>query len=290
MPNDVKLIKLCTTASVVTALTLISIKFYAWFATDSVSILSSLMDSSMDLIVSVINFAAIRYSMKPADDDHAFGHGKAQDLAALAEALFITLLAFIIGIEAVGRFMNPEKMEMGTVGMLVMGISIVMTVALVSLQSYTYRRTKNDLIKADATHYLTDILTNIAVFISVYATSRLDIEILDPIIGGLIAIYIFRSAVQVGKTAFDNLMDKEFDTVQRARIMTIASSHPQVIRIKGLKTRSGGQNSFIQFEFTMNGEATLNEAHKVAHEIETCLLGEFPEAEIFIHQEPEETI
>lgn len=287
MANDVKLIKLCTTASVVTALTLISIKFYAWFATDSVAILSSLMDSSMDLIVSMINFVAIRYSMKPADDDHAFGHGKAQDLAALAEALFITLLSVLIGIEAVDRFFNPHKMELGQVGLIVMGISIAMTVCLVAFQNYTYRKTNNDLIKADATHYLTDILTNIAVFVSVFITSKYDIEILDPIIGGLIAIYIFRSAVDVGKTAFDNLMDTEFPEDKRQRILEVARSHPQVIQVKGLKTRQGGQKSFIQFEFTMNGEATLNEAHKVAHEIETCLLGEFPDAEIFIHQEPE---
>jgi len=286
MVDNTKLVKLCTTASLLTALTLICIKLYAWLMTDSVAIMSSLMDSSMDMIVSLINFIALRYSLKPADDDHGFGHGKAQDLASLAEAIFITFLSLVIGIQAVGRFLDPRPIELGETGMVVMGISLTLTICLVAFQDYTYRKTQNNLIKADATHYLTDILTNLAVLVTVFLTTRYGWELLDPILGGIIAIYIFRSAVDVGKTAFDNLMDTEFDEEKRQLILKVARSHPKVVEVKGLKTRKGGQNSFIQFEFTMDGSSTLDEAHKVAHEIEMCLHGEFPEAEIFIHQEP----
>ena len=282
-----RLVKLCTLASLVTALTLITVKAYASYVTGSVAILSSLMDSTMDMIVSAINFIALRYSLKPADDDHRFGHGKAQDLATMSQAIFITILSILIGIEAIKKFTHPTDIAVGDIGLIVMGISLFFTICLVAFQDWTYRKTGNNLVRADATHYLTDILTNIAVLISVYAATHLGLPIVDPILGLLVAIYIFTSAIKVGKAAFDNLMDKEFEEPVRQRILEVAQSHHKVMKIKNLRTRQGGHTSFIYFDFTMDGSCSLNEAHDIAHEIEDMLKKEFPESEIFIHQEPE---
>lgn len=285
---DQKLIKTSTLFSIATGSFLVILKLIAWYITDAVTLLSSLMDSAMDVLVALINFVAVRYSFKPADSDHRFGHAKAQDLAALAQAVFIAALSVGISIQAVSKFIHPSQIESGWIGIAVMIISLVLTAALITFQHYVVRKTKSNIIHADATHYLTDLLSNLSIIIVLFISTYYSVEWLDPTLGIILALYILKSAYDIGKQAFDNLMDKEFALTERDSIMAIILNHPKVKSINELKTRHGGHKSFIQFDFTMDGNATLNEAHQVAHEIEAALLQKYPDAEIFIHQEPAE--
>ena len=286
MQNREKLLRLATFASLGVAFTLFITKFLAWFVTDSVSLLSSLMDSTMDLMVSGINFLAMRYALKPADHDHRFGHGKAEDLAALTQAVFILGLATTVGIEAFHRFAEPIELKQTTLGAVVMGFSMVLTIGLVLFQKHVYRQTKSELVHGDSVHYLTDILSNAAVLFVLLAGHFIDYPYLDPIMALLICVYILHGAWEIGKPAFDKLMDKEFPEPERQKILDIIKSHTNVIEVTDLRTRHAGQKAFIQFSFTMDGNATLNEAHDTAHQIEVCILGLYPDAEISMHQEP----
>ena len=284
--DNQRLIRLSTIFAISVAGTLVLMKLFAWYITGSVTILSSLMDSSMDFLVSGINLIAVRYAFKPADDDHRFGHSRAQDLAALAQATFIAYLSVIISIEAIRKFIHPVPIESSTEGVVVICIALFLTLILVAYQTYVYKKTKSNLVHADAAHYITDVLSNISVIIVLLVSSRYNITWLDPILGLLLAIYVLKSGIKVGLQAFNNLMDKELDNTFREEIMAIITNHPKVKSITELKTRSSGHKTFIQFDFTMDGTATLNEAHDVAHELEAKLLEKYPDAEVFIHQEP----
>ncbi len=240
----------------------------------------------MDFLVSGINFIAIRYAFKPADDDHRFGHSRAQDLASLAQATFIVYLSIIISIEAISKFIHPAPIHAGQGGVIVICIALFLTLLLVVFQKYVYKKTKSNLVYADSAHYITDILSNISVIIVLVISSHYDVPWLDPLLGLALAAYVLKSGITVGMQAFHNLMDKEAGDVSREEITAIITSHPKVIKITDLKTRSSGHKTFIQFDFAMDGTATLNEAHVVAHELEAKLLEKFPDAEVFIHQEP----
>lgn len=283
-----KLLRRVTQASVSVAFILVAIKLAAWLFSDSVAILSSLSDSVSDFVISAMNFIAIRYALKPADDDHRFGHGKAEDLAALAQAIIITTLSGFVIIEAIQHIITPVEIAYSSFSILIMSISLVLTIGLVLFQRYVHSKTQSNLIHADLLHYLGDILSNIAVIIGLVLASIYSVKYVDPILGILIALYLLHGAKEVGKSAFDNLMDKEIEDEKVEQIREIITSHTKVHKLTMLRTRYSGTNPIIQFDFTMDGHVTLSEAHDVAHEIEKCLLGEFPEALIFMHQEPSE--
>jgi len=275
-----------TLLAVGVALTLVGLKAGAWLASGSVALLASLADSSLDLIASLITFFAVRYAVVPPDAEHRFGHGKAEDLAALTQAVFILGLASTIAIEAIRRFSNPVEIHQTSLGVAVMVLSMVLTVALVFFQKYVHKHTNSHLVRADAMHYLTDILSNAAVLVSLLIAQYFDVPYIDPIMALIISVYIIHGAWEIGKPAFDKLMDKEFPDDERQKILDIIKSHSKVVEVTDLRTRHAGQKAFIQFSFTMDGAASLNEAHDTAHQIELCILGLYPDAEISMHQEP----
>ena len=152
-----------TNFAVAAAALMIAAKLGAWLATDSVSLLSSLADSVMDVLASLINLFAVRHALQPADREHRFGHGKAEPLAGLGQAVFITASAIFLIVEAVGRIIEPEPIERAPVGIGVMVFAILVTTALVAYQRRVVRLTGSTAIKADSLHYASDILTNVGV-------------------------------------------------------------------------------------------------------------------------------
>nr|MCH9742648.1 cation diffusion facilitator family transporter [Pseudomonadota bacterium] len=171
-------IKLASSASVTTASLLVLVKTWGWLQTHSVTMLASLIDSSTDLMVSILSFIAVRYALKPADDDHPFGHGKAEALAALAQALMITGSAIYLLLSAVQQMYEPRPLETLELGMWAMVFSLFMTLLLLSVQKVAIAKTGSVAIKADSLHYASDLLSNGAVLITLiliaYGWSALD--------------------------------------------------------------------------------------------------------------------
>jgi ferrous-iron efflux pump FieF len=282
-----RLMQRATTAAVSVALVLIALKLAAWLITDSVSLLSSLADSAMDALASLVNLFAVRHALQPADSDHRFGHGKAEPLAGLGQAAFISASGVYLIFEAVNRLIEPRAIEQGALGLGVMVFSIAVTGALVAYQRSVVRRTDSLAIRADSVHYATDILVNAGVIVSLLLVMFLDWGAADPIVALIIAGFIIYSAFRIARESLNHLMDRELPDADRDRIKKIALNHPSVIDCHDLKTRAAGLNSFIQLHISMDGGLTLDESHIISDAVEQDILDAFPNAEVIIHADPE---
>ncbi len=279
------LLNLASIASVLTASFLIVAKLAAWSLTGSVSLLASLVDSVMDSIASLINLFAIRYSLQPADEQHRFGHGKAEPLAGLAQAAFIAGSAVFLIFHAIDRLRFTQTLEQVGIGLWVMALAIVMTVALLAIQRYVIRKTDSTAIRADSLHYLTDLLTNMSVLLALYL-STLGWTWADPVFAIAVAIYIFYSAWRIGHESFQQLMDRELPDDILQKIQATAMSHPEVMGTHETRTRQAGHTRFVQLHLELDEDLPLKTAHAVADQVEAEILLFLPGAEVLIHQDP----
>jgi ferrous-iron efflux pump FieF len=285
-PESAKLMRLAGMASVGVASVLIAIKLYAFVATNSVSMLSSLFDSALDLGASSVNLLAIRTAVTPADAEHRFGHGKAEPLAGLIQVAFILGSSLLLLFEVVQHFLHQEVVQQEGVGIVVMLVSIGLTMALILFQRQVIRRTESMAVQADSAHYFSDFLANIAVIAALALTRALGWWWLDPLFGLLVALFIAFTALSIGRAALDMLMDREMDDGERDRIKLIVRSHPEVMGLHDLRTRAAGPDRFIQFHLDLKPEISLREAHRISDAVEASLMAAFPDAEIIIHQDP----
>ncbi len=286
LPETARLMRLATYASVAVAGILIVAKLIAWLATDSVSMLSTLLDSVLDAAASVINLLAVRHALTPADREHRFGHGKAEPLAALGQSAFVAGSAVLLIVEVVRRFWRPQPIENGDLGILVMLGSIVLTAVLVLFQRHVVRKTGSLAIGADRLHYVGDVLVNGGVILALALTKFFGWKLIDPAFGAVIAAYILYTAWNIARSSLDMLMDRELVDEERQRIRQIALGHPEVKALHELRTRASGPSMFIQFHLEMDGQMSLYEAHRVADQVEDEILAAYPGAEVIIHQDP----
>lgn len=275
-----------TYASVTVAVILIVAKLATYLATGAVSILSSLIDSSVDAIASVVTLLGVARALQPPDASHRFGHGKAEPLAALAQAAFITGSAVFLGYEAIGRLVDPRPVEETTLGIAVMIFAIVMTLGLVAFQRWVIRRTGSLAIGADSLHYSGDLFMNLAVITALVLTGATGAYHWDPLFALGIAIFLVWSATRIADAALGVLMDRELPDSDRGRISALVLAHPQARGLHDLRTRSMGVGQHIEFHLELDSHLTLAEAHDITDAIETRLREAFPDAELTIHQEP----
>jgi len=273
-------------AAVGVASLLVVTKFVAYLMTDSIAMMASLADSALDVFASTVNLLAIRASLRPADREHRFGHGKAEPLAGLGQGAFIAGSGGFLIVESVSRLIAPHPIEFATVGLVVMGISIATTFALVIAQRAVVRRTGSIVVGADSMHYLSDLLTNAGVVIGIVLASQFGILVADPIIGILVAGILGHSAYSVFMQSYHQLMDRELHDADRDRIKTIVRGHPEVRDIHDLRTRAAGTHQFIQFHIELDPLITLARAHEISDAVEHEVMAAFPNAEVIIHQDP----
>jgi ferrous-iron efflux pump FieF len=282
-----RLRRLATYASVGVAAVLIAAKFAAWLETGSVALLSSLVDSLLDAVASLVNLFAVRHAISPADREHRFGHGKAEPLAVLGQSAFIIGSAMLLFAEAIRRLMWPVPVENPPAGIAVMLFSIALAVGLVLYQRHVVRRTGSIAVSADELHYRSDVVLNFGVIAALVLSSTLALPLLDPLLGAAIGIWIVYSAVRLVRLSLFQLMDHELDDDEREKIRAIAQTHPEVVAAHDLRTRVAGPTAFIQIHIEMDGSLSLVRAHEISDEVEAKLRAAYPNAEIMIHQDPE---
>lgn len=284
--DKAQLMRIATYASVVTAITLIIVKLFAWFLTDSVSILATLVDSSLDVLASVLNMIAVHHALQPADREHRFGHGKAESLAGLGQSMFIAGSAGILLLQAINRLFKPEAMEQGmTIGIAVMVFSIIATFALMVFQNYVIKQTDSTAIKADALHYKTDLLVNGGVILALVLSLN-GWTLSDPLIAIAIALFILHSAWGIVRESIDLLMDHELPDNEREKISALVLKHPQARGLHDLRTRRSGTTVFIQLHLELDETLSLRQAHYIADALEREIADLFDEAEVIIHEDP----
>ncbi len=271
-------------ASLAVSLFLVTIKVGAYFASHSVAMLASLMDSALDLFASCLNMFAIRHALTPADAEHRFGHGKAEPLAGLAQGAFISGSALFLVIQVVQRIVTPEPLDNSIPALAVMSVSILATIFLVHYQRRVVAQTGSLAVEADSAHYAGDIITNLGVILALILASWWSLA--DPLIALGVAGVMVWTAWGVGRRSLDQLMDHELPEEDRMRIRRIAESHTAVRNVHDLKTRTAGLSIFIQLHLALDPRMSLAEAHGVSEAVEQALRNAYPGAEVIIHQDP----
>jgi ferrous-iron efflux pump FieF len=282
-----KLMRAATYFAVSAALLLIVVKTAAFLVTNSVSLLSSLLDSTLDLMASMVNLWAVRHALTPADKEHRFGHGKAEPLSGLAQSAFVAGSGVLLIVESISRFGRSDTVERGDLGIAVMVFSIVVTLCLVAFQKYVVRKTGSVAISADSLHYTGDLLLNMSVIAALVLTTSFGMTWADPVFALAIALFLLWNASKIARTSIAALMDRELPEEERQAIKSVALKHPRVLGVHELRTRSSGMQTFIQMHLVLRPELSLVEAHRIADEVEMALLADYPGADVIIHQDPE---
>ncbi len=272
-------------ASSATAGILIIGKLAAWLMTGSSSLLASLTDSMMDISASLINLLAVRYALIPADDNHQFGHGKAESLASLGQAAFITGSAVVLLMHGLDALVDPKPLQHVAVGVWISIISIILTMVLVTFQGYVVKLTNSQAIKADALHYRSDLLLNGAVLLALFFSSHGYIRA-DAIFAIVLGIYILWSALQIGYEAIQTLLDRQLPDEEVQQIKEICCSVEGVQGIHDLRTRLSGPMRFIQLHLELDDDLPLIKAHELSDLAEMRLKEVFPISDIIIHMDP----
>mgnify|MGYP006196727619 CR=1 FL=1 len=289
LPQHARLMRLATFAALATALTLALAKAIAWWLSGSVSLLAGLTDSLLDGAASLLNLLAVHYALRPADEDHRYGHGKAEALAGLGQALFIGASALLVGSHAIDRLLNPEPIGAPALGIAVMLLSLALTVALLLFQNHVVKLTGSTAIRADSLHYRSDLLLNSSILLALLLASY-GWPQLDAIFGMAIALYIFWSAIRIVREAAAVLMDQELDPQISARMHGLACAVPGVLGAHDLRTRLSGTHWFVQLHVELPGELSLQHAHGLCDQIEAAIRSEFPRAEVLVHADPSSVV
>lgn len=273
-------------ASISVAILLVALKLWATWQTDSAAMLGSLADSSLDLVASLATLLGVWIAAHPADEDHRFGHGKAEALAAMFQVVLIALSAFGIAFSSISRLINGNRVAAIEEGIAVSVIAIVATVGLLAWQRYVIARTQSVAIGADHVHYQADLLLNLAVIAALVLDSVVGVSGADPLFGLGIAFWLAWGAWRASSEAIDHLMDREWPEEKRNRFVEIAAKHDELRNLHDLRTRTSGNRDFVQFHVDMPAGMSVGRAHDIIDRVEEDLCGHFPHMELLIHIDP----
>jgi ferrous-iron efflux pump FieF len=274
-------------ASIAMAVTLIVLKSWAAYETNSTAMLGSLADSGLDLIASLVVLLGVRIAAQPADYDHRFGHGKAEALASLMQVILITISAIFIAVRAVQRLLAGAQTADAELGIGVSLLAMILTVALITYQRHVVRRTGSLAIGTDRLHYSSDLLLNGSVIVALALDQFAGLPGADAVFGLLIALWLLWGAWKASSHAFDQLMDREWPDDLRERFLAAAKEYPELAGLHDLRTRSSGTHYFAQFHVWVPAQWTVQEAHDRLDAVEEALQERFPGTEILIHVDPE---
>jgi ferrous-iron efflux pump FieF len=273
-------------ASVSVATLLLAAKGVAAYRTGSVAMLGSVADTGLDLLASLVTLYGVRVAATPADNDHRFGHGKAEALAALFQVMVISASAAAIGWEAIDRIGHPAPTAAAEYGIGASILAIVLTGVLIAYQRRVIAGTGSVAITADSIHYSSDLLLNSAVIVALLLDQWFGVHGADPLFGVLIALWLAYGAWRAANHAIDQLMDKEWPEEERDRLIALAAEHPELRGLHDIRTRRSGNRDFAQFHMYVDPEMPVAAAHLAMDEVEERIKAAFPNAEVMIHLDP----
>lgn len=274
-------------ASISVSLLLAGLKVWAVLATGSTAMLGSLADTALDLVASLATLAGVWVAAQPDDDNHRFGHGKAEALAAMFQVVLISISALGLGVRAVDQWFAGTRPEGAEGGIVVSAVAMGATVALLAWQRYVIRKTGSLAISTDHVHYQSDLMLNLAVIAALAFDQYLGLAGADAVFGLAIALWLGWGAWGASQEAIEQLMDHEWPEEKKARFLEVVARHPELRGLHDLRTRTSGNRDFVQFHMAVDPDMSVRTAHDVMDEIEAKLMSEFPGVEILIHPDPE---
>jgi cation diffusion facilitator family transporter len=275
--------KKATLISSFTAGILVLMKLSIGIMSGSVAVMASAIDSVLDLIVSAFNYFAISKAEQPADKMFNYGKGKIEALAAVIEGTIITISGIYIFYQAVIKAYDKSEASHLDISIIVMTISLVVTIALVMFLTKVAKKTKNMVIKSDALHYKTDVLSNGAILISLIIIQITKIEIIDSIMGIIISIYIIYSAYEIIKEGVFILLDAALDEEIVENIKSTIINEEKISNYHYLKTRKSGHTNFVDVHLVFNDGISLLEAHRIGDKVEDKILALQPDVKWVIN-------
>lgn len=290
MPADLeraRLTRSAAIASISVAVVLAGLKLWAVWQSDSTAMLGSLADTTLDLVASLATLLGVAIAAQPADEDHRFGHGKAEALAAMFQVVLIALSAFGLAVRAIDQWLGGGRVASADEGIAVSVFAIFATLGLLAWQRHVIRRTSSLAIATDHLHYKSDLLLNLGVIAALVLDRYLHVQGADPLFGLAIALWLGWGAWRAAGEAIDHLMDKEWPEAKRRAFLEVLARHPQLRGVHDLRTRTSGMRDFVQFHISVDPNMTVARAHQVMDELEEWIAHEFPGVEVLIHPDPE---
>ncbi len=287
-PSDTNLARLLW-LSVAAAVATISLKTLAWALTGSVGLLSDAAESVVNLVAAVMAIGALRWSSKPADDEHAHGHEKAGYFSAGAEGALVLIAAILIAATAIPRLLDPQPIDDAAVGLAV-SVAASAINGLVGLHLLRAgRRARSVILEADGRHLLADVWTSAGVVAGVALVALTDLEVLDPIVALLVAANIVWTGSQLIRDSAGGLMDRAIPAAERAALDDVLNGFREDgIDFHAIRTRQAGSRAFVSFHVLVPGSWTVQRGHDLAEDVETATRAALPHATVFTHVEPAE--
>lgn len=274
-------------ASVTVALVLLGAKVWAAVVTDSTAMLGSLADTALDLVASLVTLAGVRIAALPADQEHRFGHGKAEALVALGQTVLIAGSAIGIAWRAIHRLVEGAPTENAEFGIGVSIAAMAVTLLLLAYQKRVIARTGSIAIQTDNLHYKSDLFLNSAVILALVLDQWLHLRGADAAFGIVIAAWLLWGAWNAAQHSVDQLMDREWPVDKREAFLAACADYPELKGMHDVRTRSSGAHDFIQFHVWVPAQWTVEQAHNRMDRVEEDLQRRFPGTEIFLHLDPE---
>jgi cation diffusion facilitator family transporter len=273
--------------SVAAAIVTIGLKGAAYLLTGSIGLLSDALESFVNLIAAVVALFALSVAARPADDEHAYGHTKAEYFSSAFEGTLILVAAASIVVAAVGRLVDPRPIEEPGVGLAIIGVASLVNLAVARVLLRAGRRHESITLEADAQHLMTDVWTSLGVILGVGAAVLTGWHRLDAVVAIAVAANVLYMGFRLLRRSMLGLLDTSLPEETLARIKTILDSHGKSgVRYHALRTRQAGARRFISFHILVPGDWTVQRGHDLLEEIEERVREAVPRSVVDTHLEP----
>jgi len=273
--------------SIIAISSLIAIKVFASILTGSVSIRADAIHSGLDLLGAIVGFYAIRYAQKPADQEHAYGHSKAENIAGVIISGIIFIAAGTIVYEAINRMITGATIELVSFGIIITACAIIVNLIVSRYALRVARSTDSVALEATARDMTADVLSSCAVLVGLILVNITKLSILDPIVALLVSIFIVRAAYITIKKSIDGLMDASLPLEEQEIIMkSIDKYRDEVVELHKLRTRKAGPRRFIDFHLVMSRYTDIYKAHELSDQLQQDIQNELAHSNVTIHIEP----
>ena len=275
--------------SIAVGLIVLGLKYWAYHLTGSIALLSDAIESIVNVVTAIVAYLAISLSAKPADDEHPYGHHKAEYFSAVLEGVLIVLAAILILREAYFSYLEPRQLDTPWLGLAINGAATAINVSWAWLLINRGRARRSPALVADGRHLMTDVVSSLGVLAGVAVAALSGIAVLDPILAALVALNILWAGWGLMKESLSGLMDEALEPAMLATIKQTISAHAVgAIEAHDLRTRRAGSMTFIDFHLVVAGTTTVSAAHDICDNLEQAIRAEIGEALITIHVEPDD--
>jgi cation diffusion facilitator family transporter len=274
----------------ITVAGLFVLKVVVGLLTHSISIWAQAADSSLDIFAVVVTFLTVGFSVRPADEEHPFGHGKVEDIAAGIQAILLVGAAVAIDYSAVLRILHGETINLTESGIAIMFVSMVASIFLSRHLFKVARASGSTALEANANNIRGDVYSTSGVFLGLIFVRLTGLTVLDPIIAMAVSLLIFRAAYRVGKMAFEGLVDVRLPRDEEEALMSLIMEHAgRFVGVHRVRARHSGRQHYIDLHMVMPKGTSVEEAHSMCDHLEQDIEMKLSNSSVTIHVEPCDT-